>query len=237
MVKINYFRDADCRLWRTPSINISEVEEEITRRLVECWKNGRNLDRAIDSIVKDSEIVGKLSDKMKDALDFQRGALILSTEKKSEEALDAINDDYKTRKAEVKRRYGETIKPREKEVEQLRKSAQEISVSHDAAMQRLEEMRYRIGTKVTLDKKAERGLLQIQEILAEEDSPVIAPASPGGKAYEPVEKPRLDDKIKHIKAVQPTTTTSIEPAKNTYSKPHKPGVFNKIVDILNYKLW
>jgi hypothetical protein len=234
MVKIKYFRDADCRLWRTPPIRVSEVEDEITRKFVECWKSGRNVEKAIDSIVRDSEIVGKLSDGMKDALDFQRGVLTVSTERKSDETMGEINDEYKFRKAEAKRRYEARIKPKEEEFERLKKSADEVSRGHDAAMQRLEEMRYRIGTKVTLDKKGERELLQIQEILAEEDSPMSSPIASEEKKYKPVEKPKLDDKVKETLKIKPVS----EPLKNVaYSKPHKHGVFGKIVDILNYKLW
>jgi len=166
-MKVEDYRLADCALFRLPPVDVSEVKDAIEDALLNAWRRGYNVDSAIDSVLNDDGVIGKLEKQIAANLEFQREKAMEYAGKRSQSEMD-IYEKFKARGLDhILRKYSGEISEREQEKETLYERLTERHGAYSAAQAHLEKVRAIVRAKLKQigGKEGFEALLEIKKAL------------------------------------------------------------------------
>ena len=86
-MKIKDYEKADCGLYRTPIFDSTELEKEVTRLLMQAWRQGDNAGAAVNGVFQNRELLERLTGELSKSLSYQRRSAVEKVETLNEENL------------------------------------------------------------------------------------------------------------------------------------------------------
>jgi hypothetical protein len=119
-IPIRYFLLADCKLFRTPVVKTSELDQKIEQIILQAWQRGENPTRLVDAIVKEAtsgSLKDAVGENFEQAYRFQRAAKVNKVEQAAEAAKQLVETRYQqlTTDAETKAKEALDVAYRERE--------------------------------------------------------------------------------------------------------------------------
>ena len=237
-MEIKDYRHADCDLFRTPSINISPIQKVIEIALLKAWESGSSVERAINSIVENNELIGPLARDIAPHMATQRTYALEKVKADSYLNIRAYEIQERKKVQEVDESLGVKVRGAEQQLSEVSQTYATNLHQYSAAQARLEEMRARIRAQLD-EVGGKEGYKNLMEI----NSAVVA-ESPIGKRYQEQGKqepssPVLRDPINidlinhHVQTLE----DKLEIEQETGPKRKIRRVLKKVWEILNYELW
>jgi hypothetical protein len=215
-MKLEDFRQADCRLFRVPAIDISSIEGAIETAIVNSWRGGyANAHDAVNGVINNSAIVKNITQQIGESLSFQRENAEREIEAAKTGKISQYEQEQNARVRAIEEDTSKEIGYARKSLKQTQKKLEEKSRTYDAFQASLEERRAKIKQKLS-----EIGGEEAVETLFRLNQDLL----------DPVDKPVRENK---------TYTESIPQKK--YSIPRAESrtkrVAKKIWSVLNYRIW
>jgi hypothetical protein len=250
-MRLEDFRKADCNLFRLPPVDLSDIREEIDRAIIEAWRNQNSAQGAVDSILGNNKILGTLTEKITESLEFQRKVGAENITQEAKETISVYKDEQKQRLRTVDATIGIEAKDKGKTAYKKTEELLERTRAYDVTQANLEAARARINERIA----ALGGAKSIEAVLDISDRLITEPC-------ESPEKENLENKTEgktpasNLGGAKPEviSTNANEGAKvpgnqdysqkssQDYSNSTKPvgrgkRIMKKIWSVLNYKIW
>jgi hypothetical protein len=214
-MNIRDFADADCRLFRIPPIDFSNVAKIIEDTLLDAWQQSNNASYTFSRLVENKDILDRLSPQLQESLRFQRENELRRIQEEEKRKKEELQTRYKGQINEIKSSYDAKIEVSSQAAKKAEGVMQRISREYSAAQASLEEMRRRIKSQIDDvggREKLDRLIRINNSLLGEETIP-----------------PVIND------------TTSYSPEVNRQQQEQTPkesrGFWRKVWRVLNYKVW
>ncbi|MBI5066208.1 hypothetical protein HZA97_08285 [Candidatus Woesearchaeota archaeon] len=226
-MKINDYRHADCKLFRMPSIDVTVIDKQLEKTIVEAWKNGGNAQQTVDNLVQNSEVLGQLSGQIAQNVEFQKQNALRNSEMQHDERVRAHEEVYSGKINELEEVVGAQTEEQKSKLTQLDQSLQEKQQGYTAAQAQLEEMRARIKKKLgdLGGKKAFEKLINIKETMQkpqqQTQQTTAQTTNQGEQSQTTNQEPQNPNYTPQTPNYQPPTT-NYDPQINTSSTPSDP---------------
>jgi hypothetical protein len=180
-MRIYDFRKADCRLFRTPPVDLTDVKEGIENAIMEAWRNQNSAQGIVDQILDDSKIIQNLSSQIRENLAFQRKVQLDKIKLTEKERTSQYQKEQNSRLESFQQAMGQEIQTRQQTAYQKEAELTARSKTYDATQASLEETRRKIRERMDAlggIKTAEK-ILEINDLLLDE-----TPKTKGAKKEE-----------------------------------------------------
>jgi hypothetical protein len=236
------FKYANCKLFRTPPINLKAVQEQINAALLNAWKSGNSLDAAISTVMQDSKVVQTLSNQISTNLGYQRKVGYEHVESESVRRLREFEEAKQKRLQEVDEQMGKKAAQTKEQIETERQKHQQESNVYSQTQGDFEKRRQEIMKKLK-EIGGVGGLEAITRVQTELTGKDTVAANPLGdlsskvkemineEGYDPLKEKRKETGKKRDYLDKSYENTDIR--KETRMK----RVWEGIKRILFYKIW
>ncbi len=241
-MEINDYKKADCRLFRTPPIDISKYQLDIERTIVELWREGRGAEYAA-KLITGGKVVNDIAGQISENLDFQRRAQTEIIEQEHSQSIQAYEEQHRREVAQIEERLGAETEERRKKLLEAQAQYQQTNQHYSSAAARLEEMRARVKGKIGALGGTD-GIDMLHEIEKQLASPIEAHVKKTDTEYkEPkVKKNETTEEKPSLKVLEEKPLNDEQQSTGleeilVSDKKITPRIWRRIWDILNYKLW
>lgn len=147
-MKLGDYERADCNLYLLPPIDLSEVKSALEVVLLDSWRNGVSADQAVDQILNDRTILGRLAEKIAPNLNFQATQAKEEIKAQAEATIAAYGQRIEAQRQEIQSNLGAEEITRLNAAETAKNDLQQQTVAYSAAQARLEELRTRVKQRL-----------------------------------------------------------------------------------------
>jgi len=162
-MKLDDYRDADCRLFRLPPIDTSRIEDLLAQQLVQAWQHGATAQDALQRALNNDELVGSLVGELEEHIGFQQKIETQNVEAEVQANITAYDAEKEQRVAAINQSIAAEKQAKKDALDSVQGVVDEKRQVYSAEQLRLQEMRERVEAKLRAvggDKKLEM-LLQI----------------------------------------------------------------------------
>ncbi len=221
MKTLDDYKGSNCALFRMPPINFEVIRVELEMIMLDTWRQGGSADSAVNSILHNTGIISALKSQIEENVRFQKDQALESLEAKTSGKLEEYENGMRRELGKIDETIGTKVQYNEEKLDALNQEGKEKLTNYNASQTRLEEMRFRIKSKL----KDIGGKEQLENILSIHQSVVSE------KPLDVQETASLDltvlDETKKIKPAE--SLKDLDKTKKPNSK-----IFQKFLYIITF---
>lgn len=149
-MEINEYKKADCRLFRSPSIDISPLSKAIEEAFLKAWENGNSASNVLSSLSSSGSVIDALKDQISTHLNYQKAVYMQRVESEAQSRISAYDQEKQAKLSAIEQTIGAETAKKKEELEKTESEIKEKQNIYSASQAKLEEMRNRIKDRIKL---------------------------------------------------------------------------------------
>ncbi len=162
MMKIEDYRRVDCKLYRTPPLDFSEVTRAARDALLEAWKHEISAGRAIEELLE-GDLAKGLAEQIRENIEFQARNEQAQLDTYYGKQIEALQNGKEKKIGSIDEKYKSLLEEREKKISSAKEAVEKVERGYDASTRKLGELQEELARKIK-DMGGIEKYNQLQEI-------------------------------------------------------------------------